>query len=120
MKGRLWQEWMILFAAAWLFAAPLAFGYAKINHPGAMLSWICAAALFISATEALKMPDLFEEWVDTFAALALILGPWVLGYSGDVYATYNSVAIGLVVLFCGLAAVVRDVRSREDGHLPQL
>ena len=118
MRGRLWQEWMIIFASVWLFAAPLAFGYAKINHPGAMLAWICSVALFVSASEALVLPELFEEWIDTFAAVALVLGPWVLGFSGDPFATYNSVGVGLVVLFCGIAALIRDVRSRAEGELP--
>ena len=118
MKARLWQEWMIVFASVWLFAAPVAFGYAKINHPGAMLAWLSAVALFISATEALVLPEVFEEWIDTFVAVGLLAGPWALGFAADRFATYNSVGIGLVVLFCAVAALIRDVRlHREQPHV---
>ena len=116
MKIRDWQEWVILFAAVWLFAAPLAFGYARMNHPGAMLAWGASVALFISATEALVLPDIFEEWVDLFCAVALLSGPWILGFSGDRLATYNAIGIGTVVLVCTLSAFRRDLPKKGTGE----
>lgn len=108
LRIRLWQDWAILAASLWLYASPFVFGKASLAHPSTMLAWGCAVVLMVSASEALAMPDPLEEWVDVAAALALMAGPWVLGYSGQPGPAINSFVVGLAVLGLAVSALIRD------------
>lgn len=116
MKVKLWQDWVLLVAAAWLFAAPFVLGFAALSHPAAVVAWVCAIVLFVSASEALVVPDAIEEWVDSVAGLVLMISPWVLGFSGEPLAAWNSVTVGLVVVACAISALARDLRTAVAGH----
>jgi hypothetical protein len=108
MKAKLWQDWVILAAAVWLYVAPFVFGIATLSHPATVLSWTCAVVLGVAASEALAVPDVVEEWAGAIAGVALAAGPWVLGYGAEPLPAINSVAVGLVVIACAISALVRD------------
>jgi hypothetical protein len=41
-------------------------------------------------------------WVVVILGLWLIVSPWVLGYSGQVNATWNAVIVGIIFFVVGL------------------
>lgn len=116
MKGKLWQDWVILAAAAWLFLSPFVLDFADIAHPAAWFAWVCSVVLFISASEALVVPDAIEEWVDGLAGAALMVSPWALGFARETPAAVNAVAVGLVVVVCAMSALIRDREMGAAGH----
>lgn len=128
MRIKHWQDWVVLAAAAWLYASPFVLGIASLKNPATMLAWICAVVLMISAIEAITVPDVLEEWVDIVAGVALVLGPWVLGFSENAAATGNSVLVGLLVIAMAVSVLVLERRraaltppgapARDPGRSP--
>lgn len=116
MKLELWQDWAILAVSGWLFFSPFVLGFATLSHPAAWVAFISALVLYVSAAEALVVPDSIEEWVDGGVGLALLASPWVLGFAGDFFARLNAVAAGLVVTALAAAALVRDRDFAAPGH----
>lgn len=54
-------------------------------------------------------------WVIGILGLALIVAPYVLGYSGNTNALWTSIILGVVVaLAAGYKALAKDVRRWED------
>lgn len=115
-KIKHWQDWVILAAAAWLYVAPFVLKIASLQNPATVLSWVCAVVLMISAAEAMTVPDVIEEWVDVVAGAALVVGPWVLGFSADGAATANSVAVGLVVISCAVSVLGNERRAAQRAR----
>lgn len=111
-----WQDWVILAVSGWLFFSPFFLGFATLSNPAAWVAFVCGIALFVSASEALVVPDSLEEFVNGGVGLAMIVSPWVAGYSSEAVATANSVLVGLVVLGLAIAALVRDLQSHVTGH----
>jgi hypothetical protein len=116
MANKLWQDWVILAAAFWLFASPFVLDYASLTSAPAWIAFIAALVLFASASEALVVLDPVEEWVDGLAGLALMASPWVAGFADDRPVAWNHVAVGFVVTVCAISALVRDVRLKAPGH----
>ena len=110
MRLKLWQDWGILAAAIWLYAAPFVFGIASLSHPATALSWATAVVLMVSASEALVLPDVLEEWVDIAAGAVLVIGPWALGIGGETAPMVNSTSVGLAVIALATSALLRDRR----------
>ncbi|MBI2952860.1 MAG: SPW repeat protein [Chloroflexi bacterium] len=44
----------------------------------------------------------YLPWVSVILGIWLIIAPWVLRYSGDQPATWNSVIVGIIMLLVGL------------------
>lgn len=116
MKGKPWQDWVILAVSGWLFFSPFVLDYATLSHPAAWVAFICATALFVSASEALVVPDAIEEWLDGGVGIAMIASPWVLGFSGDVVPAVNTVLAGVAVTFLASLALARDLQTAVNGH----
>lgn len=111
-----WQDWVILAVSGWLFFSPFFLGFATLSNPAAWVAFVCGIALFISASEALVVPDSLEEFVNGGVGLAMIASPWLAGYSSEAAATVNAVLVGLLVLGLAAAAMVRDLQSHVTGH----
>ena len=116
MNDKPWQDWAILVAAAWLFFSPFVLDFATLSHPAAWVAFICAIALFVSASEALVVPDALEEWLDGGVGLALIASPGALGYSDEILIAANAVLVGAVVVGFAVLALARDLRTAVHGH----
>lgn len=116
MKGKPWQDWVILAVSGWLFFSPFALGYATLSHPAAWVAYISSLALFISASEALVVPDAIEEWLDGGVGIAMIASPWLMGFGADVVAAWNTVIAGIVVMVFATMALVRDLQTAPTGH----
>ena len=111
-----WQDWVILAVSSWLFFSPFVLGFATLSNPAAWVAFVCGIALFVSASEALVVPDSLEEFVNGGVGIAMVASPWLAGYSADVVATANSVIVGLLVSGLAIAALVRDLQSHVTGH----
>lgn len=116
MKVKLWQDWVILVAAAWLFVSPFVLDYAVLADPASWVAWACSVVLFVSASEALVIPDAIEEWVDGLAGLLLVVSPWVFGFAREMVPAVNAVVTGTVVVFCAMSALIRDRKMGAPGH----
>ncbi|MGZ5036173.1 MAG: SPW repeat protein [Usitatibacter sp.] len=108
-------DWIVLASAIWLYASPFVFGTATLAYPATALAWVCAVALLVSSSEALTVPDVVEQWMDVVVGLALVAGPWLLGFDGDSVPATNSVIVGIVVCACAIAGVIRDRGSRAGA-----
>lgn len=116
MKSTLWQDWVLIAVSGWLFFSPLILGFATLAHPAAWVAFICGITLFISASEALVVPDTLEEFVNGGVGLAMIASPWLLGYGGELVPAANAVAVGLVTMGFATGALVRDFQTGSPGH----
>lgn len=116
MANKLWQDWVILAAAFWLFISPFVLGFATLESAPAWVAFAVALALFVSASEALVIPDPIEEWVDGAAGLLLVASPWVFAFSAATIVAWNHVAVGLIVTACAISALIRDVKLKVPGH----
>ena len=115
-KIDVWQDWVILAVSGWLFFSPFILGFATLSDPAAWVAFVCGIALFISASEALVVPDSLEEFVNGGVGLAMIASPWLTGYSSETAPTANAVLIGLLVVGLAVDALVRDLQSHVTGH----
>ena len=116
MKAKLWQDWVLLIAAAWLFLSPFVLGYAAFDRPATWVAFTGALVLFVSASEALVILDEAEEWIDGAVGMALLASPWLLFFSGDSVAAWNTVATGMVVMIASFSALLRDRSMQVQGH----
>ena len=55
------------------------------------------------------------SWIEVLAGIWLIISPWVLQFSAETGATYNSVILGLIVGIIGLIAVFGKGGSKAGG-----
>jgi len=55
------------------------------------------------------------SWIEVLAGIWLIISPWVLQFSAEAGATYNSVILGLIVGIIGLVAVFGKGGSKTGG-----
>ncbi len=117
-KSDAWQDGATLAVAGWLFLAPFVLDFMPLTNPAAMIAWICAVLLYISASEALVFPDIIAETLDSGVGAGLAVSPWVLGYSDNEAATYNAIAAGTIVALCGISSLVRDLRAVWGPHEP--
>jgi hypothetical protein len=93
-----WQDPVNGLLGAWLILSPWILG---LQEPRiAMATFLVAGALLAaSAVGAILLPRAWEEWFEVAVGVALMVSPWVLGFSGTTLAVQ-------VALFTGLAAVI--------------
>lgn len=44
----------------------------------------------------------YLPWISVILGIWLIISPWVLAFSGDQPATWNSVIVGIIMVLAGL------------------
>lgn len=116
MKTDIRQDWGILAISGWLFFSPFFLGYATLDHPAAWVAFVCALLLYVSAAEALVVPDTIEDWLDGGVGLAMIASPFVLGFVTDFVPTVNTFLSGLAVTVLATSALIRDREMAVRGH----
>jgi SPW repeat len=107
-----WQDALNLLLGLWLAVSPWALSY--MEHT--MAHWNAHAtgvAIAVVAAAALIASQTWEEWVNTILAVWLIASPWILGFSELQAATWNQVAVG--VLVGGLALCSAATTSDTGG-----
>ena len=106
MKKR-WEDAVNLVLGMWLFFSPFIMKFTMIQ--AVINAGILGVAIIVFTVWALAVPKVWEEWVNTGLGLWLVISPWILGFTPETSATWNTVIVGLVVLVMSLKAT-RPVR----------
>ncbi|MCC6472659.1 MAG: SPW repeat protein [Burkholderiales bacterium] len=116
-----WQDWANFLLGLWLFASPWVLGYADLGQV-TVNALIFGFLLVVFSLLPLKLPAVWEEWIDLLCGLWLIAAPFVLGFTGQFSAAVNSLLVGtLVALLAAWAMsldreIVRWWHDRAAGH----
>lgn len=105
MKSR-WHDWSNFIFGGWLFLSPWLMQYASLGA-ASWNSMLFGGAIVFFATWALLAPAAWEEWTNLVLGIWLIVAPWVLGFSSQVFATWNIVGVGVVVSVLSAAALLK-------------
>ncbi len=111
-----WQDWVNLLLGLWLFFTPF-FGFGMMTGAAALNGYIFGAIIVVLSIVALFQPQFWEEWINLFIGLWLIIAPFVLGYAVGMFFMWNSVIVGLLVG----GAAVWAMYARPTGpthHVP--
>ena len=57
------------------------------------------------------------SWVFVVLGIWLIISPWVVGFSGEVGATWNAIIVGIIVAALGLYSYFGLARETPGGRL---
>ncbi|MEW5710290.1 MAG: SPW repeat protein [Pseudomonadota bacterium] len=106
-----WQDWVTLALGVWLFISPWVLGFEDKMSAVAWNSYLLGAAVAIFSVVCLYTPKVWEEWLNVAFGVWLIISPWVVGFSTFAAATYNAVAVGILVIGFTLWAMA------HAGHL---
>ena len=93
-----WKDSIELVIGLWLLLSPLVLGF--FSSPIASVTTIIiATVVFFVSQLGIANQQPWEEWTNLIAAVVLIVSPWLFGYAEIVYATWNAIVCGgLLVL----------------------
>jgi SPW repeat len=108
-----WQDWVTFVLGLWLVVSPWALGHLNDVPTALWNAFVLGLAIAISSATAMRVPTIWEEWINMAFGVWLIFSPWVLGFAALRIATLNAVIVGLIVIALGLWAMMRDPTFRE-------
>jgi hypothetical protein len=113
---RNWHDLVEFLLGSWIILAPFVLGFFSEGGPAgtAILIGSLVVGLMIIG---ISVPSYWEEWTSLALGLALLVSPWVIGYSAMMVATANAVISG--ALLAGLA-VIGLIRERGVHHHPEI
>jgi len=91
------QDQIEVAVATWLLVSPWLLGYGEPFTAGPVSASVVGLVVLLVSIDDLFFPNLIEEWMDATFGAALIVSPWVGGYSDNAVATVNAVASGLLI-----------------------
>ena len=105
--------WINLILGLWLIVAPFALGYAGLAHAAAVQDVVMGIiiAAFSWWILAAGAPILGAGWFQILCGIWVLIGPFVLGYSGLALAKSNDVTIGIIVLIVSIAESIGMTRT---------
>ena len=115
-KVKLWQDWVILVTAVWLFISPFVLGFASTQSRLTWFTWILSAFLVASVLEAFWFTDEWGDWLDITIGLALIVTPLTLDLHIGSAGPMNMIGSGTIITVCAIFAMVRDHRTGVTNH----
>jgi hypothetical protein len=74
-------------------------------------AFLLGTAVLVTSQLGIARPKPWEEWTTLVIVAALLASPWVLGYSAEIVATVNALAVGIVLALLSVLALVRDYRE---------
>ncbi len=107
--GKSIQDWINLFCGALLFISPWALGFAG-DMMAARTAWVGGVLIGVMAILALVQFSEWEDWIALIVGVAVVIAPWVLGFSMAHAATAACVVLGGVVVLASISElwVVRN------------
>jgi hypothetical protein len=102
-----WQHWASFALGLWLAVSPWVLGYAHLEAATANAAFL-GLALALGSHFEVSFDGTSAEWFNMAAGLWLVLAPFLLGYSGHIEVTANSIAVGT-----GVAALASSALSLE-------
>ncbi len=109
-----WQDWTNLLFGVWLVLAPF-FGIGVLNDAAAWNFYISGTAVAVFAIAALIRPQVWEEYVNLFVGIWLILAPFVLGFTDQPGPMWNQIIVGLLVGGDALWAALQSPPKRKTA-----
>ena len=100
-SARRWQDQLILLLGLWFFITPWVFGY-PIPSPQAWTAFISGAVIALLAVFDLYKTYFWAVTINLLLGIWVAVSPWVLGLSGDVELTWNSLIVGVAVAVLAL------------------
>ncbi len=91
-----WRDAANLVLGVWLAASPWILGYAAQQTPTTNAALV-GIVIALAAAAAVYAFQAWEEWVNVALAAWLVVSPWLLAYSTHQTATWNQVAVGVLV-----------------------
>ena len=108
-----WQDWCIVVAGLWLIASPRQLGFALDHYASGNAFGAGALLVAHNLMIAGRLTDEGQEFVNLLLGLWLIFSPYLLGFSWNISASVDMIAIGAAtVLLSGLGIY----RSATDGQ----
>jgi hypothetical protein len=97
MKGRRWQDVVMLVLGLWLIVSPFVLNYIDYTNIAALNSYILGVGVIAFAAIALTIPQMWEEWVNLVLGVWLLIAPFVLGFQGDFVPMANHLILGVLI-----------------------
>lgn len=110
-----WQDWASFALGLWLAVSPWVLGYSHIETATANAAFI-GLALALGSHFGVSFDESSVEWFNMAAGLWLVLAPFLLGYSGEIEVTANSIVVGTGVAALASSAVSLDKEVEKWWH----
>ena len=91
------QDIINLILAALLFVSPWGLRYSN-ETPASQAAWIGGVVIAVVAIAAIVQFAEWEEWLTMLLGAAVIVAPWVVGYSNVANAVAADVILGALIL----------------------
>jgi hypothetical protein len=110
-----WDEWVSALCCAWLIVAGVALPH--VNGDGRIedtLGGVCIAVFLVWAFYAFRPRAAVLAGISVLlAALQVASAPWVLGYAGPTFSSWNDGVAGLVIAACAAHLVWRQAKRLD-------
>ncbi|WP_159588838.1 SPW repeat protein [Chelativorans xinjiangense] len=102
MNEQRWQDWITTLIGFYVFLSPWVIPYffpdSAVTGMAAWSHYVVGAAIVIMGIVALASDQLWEEWVEVFLGVWLVIAPWALGFAEMTPFVWNSVIIGVILM----------------------
>lgn len=92
-----WQDWTNVVFGIWLFLSPFILGYSIEGGAAAWNHYILGIAVTVFAIIALYDTQVWEEWINLILGAWLIISPFILGFTEQPAALWNSIILGILI-----------------------
>jgi uncharacterized membrane protein HdeD (DUF308 family) len=100
--GKSIQDWINLVCGALLFISPWALGFAG-DMMAARTAWVGGIVIGVMAILALVQFSEWEDWIALIVGAAVVIAPWVLGFSMVHAAMASCVVLGGIVVLASIS-----------------
>lgn len=111
MSKMRWQDWVTLVVGIWLGVSPWVLGFSTEQ----LAMWnalILGVAMLAYSIVELSVPRVWEEWAMLVAGVWLLISPWVLGFTAETRAAWDTAIVGVVA---GVLAIWALAATRSQG-----
>jgi hypothetical protein len=110
-----WQHWANFLLGGWLAMSPWVLGFAE--HERATMNAVAfGVVLIVFSLLELQLPEVWEEWVNMFSGLWLVVAPFALGFTADFDASANTMLVGAVAAMLAAWAMSLDKEIGKWWH----
>ena len=105
--GARWQDWASFALGLWLAMSPWLLGFSSQDAATTNAAFI-GLALALGSHFEVSFDEVQAEWFNLAAGVWLVAAPFVAGFSGQVVAAVDSVAVGICVAALACSALALD------------
>jgi SPW repeat len=95
MSKMRWQDWGTLVVGIWLGVSPWVLGFSA-EQAATWNALILGVAMLVYSIVELSVPKAWEEWAMLVAGIWLLVSPWVLGFTVETRAAWDTAIVGVV------------------------